>query len=89
MRPQSLKNRINENEPEQLKALSKAKIYQQLAEQYLMPNPKSRAITRDYLIGVFTGKYFRVSLSDIHKFKAAITPRHMKKALYVNTAETV
>lgn len=89
MRPQNIKNQINEKEPEELKVLSKTKIYQQLAEKYLIPNPKSRAITRDYLIGVFTGKYFRVSLSDIHKFNADITPRHMKKALYVNIAETV
>jgi hypothetical protein len=89
MRPTKLQNQSHDNEPESLRALSKAKLYQQLAEQYLLPNLRSRAITRDYLIGVHTGKYFRVSLSDIHKFQADITPKLMKKALFVNVAETI
>jgi len=82
-------NQISNNEPEAIRSLSKKKIYEKLAEDYLLPNFSCRAIIRDYLAGVYSNNYFRVGLSEINKFKVDITPRLMKKAVFVDVSQIV
>jgi hypothetical protein len=84
MIPVKPQNQIQQNEPEAIKPLPKAKIYCQLAEQFLLPKKSSRCITRDYLVGVYTGNFFRVSLSDINRFKIDITPALLKRMPFID-----
>jgi hypothetical protein len=79
MRPKLQFQSDHSHEPEELRSKYRQTIHQQLAEQYFLPHSKSRAITRDYLAGVYAGEYFRVSLSDISTFNAGLRPKLMKK----------
>ena len=89
MRPKLQFQPDRSHEPEELRNKDRPTIYQQLAEQYFLPHPRSRAITRDYLAGVYTGEYYRVSLSDISTFNAGIRPKLMKKTPWASVIETV
>jgi hypothetical protein len=77
------------DEPPSLKDLSKSKIYKQLAEEYYLPDKSCRAISRDYLVGVHTNKYFKVKLSDFKKFTADLTPRLMERTTHTTNQEMV
>jgi hypothetical protein len=79
----------NRDEPPSLKDLSKSKIYKQLAEEYYLPDRACRAISRDYLVGVHTGKYFRAKLLDFKKFTADLTPRLMERTTHTTNQEMV
>jgi hypothetical protein len=89
MYPQTQLPTNTRDEPHSLKDLSKSKIYHQLAEEYYLPDRACRAISRDYLVGVHTNKYFRVKLSDFKKFTADLTPRMMKRATHTTNQEIV
>jgi hypothetical protein len=89
MNPQARLQSNPINEPPFLKDLSRSKIYKLLAEEYFIPNPTCRAISRDYLIGVHTGKYFRVRLPTLKKFMVDMTPSLMKKTVHTTNHEIV
>jgi hypothetical protein len=89
MNPEACLQSNTINEPPTLKDLSRSKIYKLLAEEYFLPNPLCRAITRDYLIGIHTGKYFRVRLPALKKFMVDMTPSLMKKTVHTTNHEIV
>jgi hypothetical protein len=89
MNPQPLLQLNQTDEPPSLKNLSRSKIYKLLAEEYYLPERTCRAITRDYLIGVHTGQYFRIKLQDLKRFMADITPRLLKRTVHTTNHETV
>ena len=86
---QAVVPRNRAHEPPALKDLSRPKIYSLLAEDYYLPHKACRAITRDYLVGVYTGKYFRVKLEDLKKFTASLTPKLMKRIVHTTNQEVV
>ena len=75
------------DEPLELRELSKPKIYDLLAEKYFLPQKESRAITRDYLLKVYSGKCLRIGLKEMGLFKAKITPKLMKRLKYLTGAD--
>jgi hypothetical protein len=89
MNPQTYSKANQAHEPILLKDLSRSTIYKMLAEEYFLPERTCRAITRDYLVGVHTGQYFRIKLQDLKRFMADITPRLMKRTVYTTNHETV
>jgi hypothetical protein len=89
MNPQAQLPTNTRDEPPSLKDLSKSKIYRQLTEEYYLPDKNCRAISRDYLVGVYTNKYFRVKISDFKKFTADLTPRMMKRTAHTTNQEMV
>jgi len=79
-------NRINDDEPEEIRLVSKKALLERLKEEYYLPNDMSRLLRR-YLVGVYTGEYFRVRLVEIKHFQAELTPRQLKKAPILNNAD--
>ena len=89
MNPQAHSKTNPSNEPTLLKDLSRSKIYKQLAEDYYLPEKTCRAITRDYLVGIHTGQYFRIRLLDLKRFMADITPKLLKRTVHTTNHEAV
>jgi hypothetical protein len=87
MQPFGPKTGNRDDEPLELRGISKNKVYDLLAERYCLPERESRAITRDYLLRVHSGKVLRIGLNEMGLFKAKITPKLMKRAKYVNGAD--
>ena len=78
----------NQDEPEALKSLSKHSLYKMLSADYFLPPRDSRGVSRTYLVGVYTHKYFRVGNIELKKFMAELTPFELKKAVFIIKAET-
>ena len=89
MNPQDHSKSNPVDEPTDLKDLSRSKIYKLLAEDYYLPEKTCRAITRDYLIGIHTGQYFRIRLPDLKRFMADITPKLLKRTAHTTNHEVV
>jgi hypothetical protein len=77
---QDPEERVRDNEPPEMRVLSKKKIHERLAIEYFLPPMNSRGANRSYLVGVFTGDHFRVRTTDIKHFEAELTPAQKKKA---------
>ena len=89
MNPQAHSKTNPVTEPSQLKDLSRLKIYKLLAEEYYLPEKTCRAITRDYLIGIHIGHYFRIRLPDLKRFMADITPKLLKRTVHTTNHEAM
>lgn len=70
------------DEPEELRNLTKSKIYSNLSNTYLLPSKESRVITRSYLVSVFTGAVFRVTRTDMLQFESGINLTEQLKASF-------
>lgn len=78
----------NQDEPEAIKTLSKHSIYKMLSADYFLPPRDSSGVSRTYLVGIYTDKYFRIEYVELKKFIAGLTPLQLKKAVYTTKAET-
>lgn len=74
----------NENEPPEVRGLSKHQLYNQLAEQYLLPAYDSKGVNRTYLVGVFSNNYLRIPLMEWKRFEINLTPNQIKRNNLVN-----
>lgn len=72
-------------EPAEIRDLTKKALHERLSEDYFLPPNHARGVTRVYLVGVFTGRYYRVGLFDMQRFMAELTPQHMRKAPHINS----
>lgn len=78
----------NQNEPEVIKALSKHSLYKMLSAKYFLPPRNSRGVSRTYLVGVYTHKYFRIEHIEMKRFMVELTPNLLKKTIHTTKAET-
>ena len=46
------------NEPEEIRKLTKKALHTRLSNEYYLPDHTTRGVNRDYLVGVYTGRYF-------------------------------
>ena len=77
------------HEPEELRKLTKKALHTRLSEEYYLPDHTTRGVNRDYLVGVFTGAYFRVPLLEYKRFDAELTPAQKKKCPILCGADAV
>ena len=70
----------NANEPEAIRNMYKNQIYAQLSNQYLLPSLNSKGVNRGYVVGVYSGNFFRVAVLEIKRFEAELTPEQTVKA---------
>jgi hypothetical protein len=89
MRPSNPTHCHRYEEPEEIKGLSKAKLYKLLREKYALPKFNCRAITRSYLVGVYLGKHFRVANSDLKPLLAKLAPSDLEKENFMTVGEAV
>ena len=73
-----------ENEPEELRGVTKSILYDQLSATYLLPAKDSKGVNRAYLVGVHTGQNFRVPAITIKRYEADLPGNAYKKTQYVN-----
>ena len=74
----------NLNEGEETRGLSKDKLYNRLAEEWLIPPIHSKGVSRAWLLQVWNGGVFRVGLRDYKTFEADLTPTHFKRNGFTN-----
>ena len=67
-------NNDRQHEPEALRNLSKRAIVKILGLQWVLPDGKSRAMSRRYLCGVYQNSYFRVGRIQLLQFEAVLNP---------------
>jgi hypothetical protein len=58
----------HENEPEEIREITKKAIHTRLNNEYYIPEIPSRGVNRAYLVGVFTGEHFRIPLLEYKRF---------------------
>lgn len=73
-----------ENEPEELRGVTKSILYDQLSATYLLPSKDSKGVNRAYLVGVHTGQNYRVPAITIKRYEADLPGNAYKKTQYVN-----
>jgi hypothetical protein len=73
------------DEPPEIRNLTKKALHERMSQEYFLPPNSARGVTRAYLVGVYTRRYYRVGLFDMQRFMAELTPTHMKKAPYINS----
>ena len=74
----------HENEPPEIRGLTKKAIHARLNNEFYIPDCASRGVTRQYLGRVTSGENFRVRLLDFKRFNAELTPAQKKKAPILN-----
>lgn len=72
------------DEPDALRGMSKSKMYDMEARDYLLPSKESRCISKAYLIEVFRGTVFRVRNQEILAFEVNLTLEERMKASHFN-----
>ena len=72
------------NEPQEIRDLTKTKLYENLCEQWLLPPKESKGVNRNYLVNVFRNQVYRVPLMDFKRFEVELTPMQMKRNNLVN-----
>lgn len=77
--------RGGDDEPAEIRELTKKALHERLSQDYFLPPNHARGITRVYLVGVYTGRYYRVGLFDMQRFMAELTSQHMRKAPHINS----
>jgi len=83
-RPQQ--HQENENEPENIRKLTKNQLYTMLSETYLLPTIDSKGVNRAYLVAVYIGNVYRLPLLEYKRFEAELTPTQQKKTPLINLA---
>ena len=73
-----------EDEPPEVRNLSKQQIYTQLSNDFFLPSYDSKGVNRAYLVGVYTNRYLRIPLMDWKRFELNLTPNQMKRNNLVN-----
>jgi hypothetical protein len=73
------------DEPPEIRDLTKKALHERMSQEAFLPANNARGVTRAYLVGVYTNRYYRVGLFDMQRFMAELTPVHMKKAPYINS----
>lgn len=68
-----------EDESLETQSLEKKPVYDMLAVLYCLPPYGSRAVTREYLIGVHRGDFFRVRQAELRQFEVDLTPALTKR----------
>ena len=74
------------DEPIELRELSKAKIYTQLAANWFLPQKESRGVTRAYLVQVYRDQVFRVQRQVILEYESRLVPAESKKSSFYSVA---
>ena len=72
------------NEGPETRDLSKDKLYERLADQWLIPPIHSKGVCRGWLIQVWNGTVYRVSNREFKLFEAEISGNHMKRNGFTN-----
>lgn len=65
---------IRLQEPEEIRDLTKKALHARLENEYYLPEQSARGVNRAYLVGIFTGQFYRVLLLDWKRFDAELTP---------------
>ena len=63
-------NNDREHEPEAMRHMSKKMVWKNLNNRFLMPDPKSRIITRRYLAGIMKEEFYVPDRAQILHFEA-------------------
>ena len=74
----------NANEPEEIRGLTKTKLYDLLLETCMLPSNDSKGVTRTYLVSVFNNQVLRLRNVDILRFEAELPASACKKTVFVN-----
>ena len=61
-----------DNEPAEIRQLTKSQLYKLLAAEWILPNKDSRGVTREYLAGVYLNQLFRVGRLELQQFEARL-----------------
>lgn len=78
LRPQ-MEQEARLNEPEEIRKLSKKDLHARLANEYYLPAHTTKGVNRTYLVSVFTGAAFRISILEFKRWDAELTPNMKKK----------
>lgn len=79
-------NNVANDEPLEIRELSKGKIYTQLAAQWFLPQKESRGVTRAYLVQVHRGQVFRVQRQAILEYECRLLPAELRKSAFYSVA---
>ena len=71
--------RADPDEPQETRELSKSKMYQILAEQYLLPDKDSKGVSRSYLVKVWRNMVYRVPRKAILEFESRLALDETRK----------
>ena len=77
------------DEPEEIRKMTKKALHARLSNDYFLPDHTTRGVNRIYLVGVFTGVFYRVLLLDFKRFDAELTPAHKKRSPILCGADAV
>lgn len=76
------KNR--EDEPDQIRNMSKTQLYKFLSLELCLPDQESRCCTRSYLVKVFNREVYTVSRHELLIFEAQLRPDETIKSPFFN-----
>src|SRR3990167_4013434 len=79
-------NNVANDEPLEIRELSKGKIYTQFAAQWFLPQKESRGVTRAYLVQVHRGEVFRVQRQVILEYECRLTAAETRKSSFYSVA---
>jgi hypothetical protein len=71
--------RMNPNEPPEIREWSKTKLHAHLSEQFCLPSRESRGVTRTYLVLVYQNQAFRITRQELLQFESTLTPAENRK----------
>jgi len=77
-------NLANEGEPEALRGLSKAKLYELVSRDYYLPNKECRCVSRGYLVSVHEGTVWRIRHTDLLQFELDLSIEEKIKSSFFN-----
>ena len=73
-----------DNEPAEIRQLTKSQLYKLLAAEWILPNKDSRGVTREYLAGVYQNQLFRVGRLELQQFEARLLFEDLARNSFFN-----
>lgn len=73
---------IRDDEPEEFRGLSKAKIYEIISRTYFIPDKECRCVTRQYLAAIHLGQVYRIERADLLNFEVQLSFEEKQKASF-------
>lgn len=77
-----IEDRARENEPPELRHLSKSKIHEDLSRQFFLPDKDSRCSTRQYLVNIHVNLVYRVTREELLNFEVGLTLEDRQKSSF-------
>lgn len=74
------------SEPAQIRTKTKKQLYDQLAEELLLPSLNSKGLNRKYLVAVYKKDVYTLNRLDYRRFEAELSPNQLKKNNLTNLA---